>query len=116
MMDDFWLPGQAAGLYRQARGLLTMELHSYLLAFGQETPAVVATFGESGRKVEMVRDFGQPEMLLDIDHATPSGVAEAVCKMDDEHDHVQERMRGVLLPSLRGLEQRALDTMARALV
>jgi len=116
VMDDFWLPDQAAGLYRQARGLLTMELHSYLLAFGQETPAVVVTFAESGRKVEMVRDFGQPERLLDIDQATSCAVAEAVCKMDSEHGHVQERMRSLLLPSLRGLEQRALDIMAQALI
>ncbi|HJN18126.1 MAG TPA: polysaccharide pyruvyl transferase family protein, partial [Armatimonadota bacterium] len=114
MMEDFWLPDQAAGLYRHARGLLTMELHSYLLAFGQETPALVATFAESGRKVEMVRDFGQPEMLLDIDRTPPGAVAKAVRKMNDEHDHVQERMQSVLLPSLRRIEQKALDIVAQA--
>ena len=115
MMDGFWLPDQAAGLYRQARVVLTMEQHSYLLAFGQETPAVVVTFAESGRKIEMVRDFGQPENLLDIDRVPAGTVAAAVCKTNDEHDHIQDRMRTVLLPRLRKAEQRALGVVARVL-
>lgn len=115
MMDGFWLPDQAAGLYRQARVVLTMEMHSYLLAFGQETPAVVVTFAESGRKIEMVRDFGQPENLFDIDRMPAGTVAAAVCRISDEHDYVRHRMRTVLLPRLRKAEQRALDVVARTL-
>lgn len=115
MMDDFWLPDQAAGLYRQARVVLTMEQHSYLLAFGQETPALVATFSESGRKIEMVRDFGQPEHLFDIDQVSAGTVAEAVCKIHYEHDRIQDQMRTVLLPRLRKTEQGALDVVAGTL-
>jgi len=113
MMDHFWLPDQAAALYRQARTVLTMELHSYLLAFAQGTPGVVATFAESGRKISMVSDFGQPDHQLDIDSASANVVLEAVCLASDAgHRH---HLRTVLLPQLRAREQEAMDAIARAL-
>ncbi|MFO7946626.1 MAG: polysaccharide pyruvyl transferase family protein [Armatimonadota bacterium] len=95
MLEEFWRPEQAASLYRRAEAVLTVELHSFLLAVAQGTPAVVWTFAESGRKIEMVRDFGLGEWLFDIDEDDAQAVADCLLEIHESQPQMRRRLEAV---------------------
>ena len=114
MLDEFWTTEQAVSLYRHARIILSMELHSFLLAIPQGIPTVVPTFKESGRKISMLNDFKVPDWYFDIDEASADTIADTIDGIHRNYQQATERLTNDVIPHIRQLEQQAMDIMAAA--
>ena len=68
-LEEFWTPEQALSVYRESSLLVSVEMHSVILAVGNAVPFIHAPYAECGRKRQMVRDMGLGEYLVDLDDA-----------------------------------------------
>jgi polysaccharide pyruvyl transferase WcaK-like protein len=69
-MDKFWTTEQAYSLYRQAEMVVSMEMHSVIMALSLGTPVLMPQFTENGRKVWMLEELGLRDWIFDIDEPT----------------------------------------------
>ena len=95
-LDHFWTPEQALSVYRASTLLVSIEMHSIIMAIGNEVPFIHAPYVECGRKRQMVRDMGLPEFLIDLDDAD-SGKQMLARAMDilENRPRIRERLRHV---------------------
>ena len=95
-LDHFWTPEQALSVYRASTLLVSIEMHSIIMAIGNEVPFIHAPYVECGRKRQMVRDMELPEFLIDLD-AADSGKQMLSRAMDilENRPQIQERLRRV---------------------
>ncbi len=114
-LDEFWISDQAAAVFRRARMLLTMEQHSFLLAIPEATPTVVAISAESGRKRWMLRDFGLPECLFDIDADPVAEIEKALYHIHENYEAERRRLETGVIPRMRAIERRQMELIAEAL-
>ena len=68
-LESFWTPEQALSVYRASSLLVSVEMHSIIMAIGNGVPFIHAPYVECGRKRQMVRDMELPEFLIDLDDA-----------------------------------------------
>ena len=66
-LDHFWTPEEALGVYKRTALLASEEMHSMIMAIGNEVPILHCPFAECGRKRQMIRDMGLADRLVDID-------------------------------------------------
>jgi len=66
--SEFWLPDEALSIYRQSRGLFSLEMHSPIMCIGNGIPALVARWQEQSSKGFMWRDIGLGDWLFDFDN------------------------------------------------
>ncbi|MBO5791613.1 MAG: polysaccharide pyruvyl transferase family protein [Lentisphaeria bacterium] len=66
-LEEFWTPEQALSVYRATSLLVSVEMHSIIMAIGNGVPFIHAPYVECGRKRQMVRDMELPEFLIDLD-------------------------------------------------
>jgi len=66
-LDTFWTSEQAFSIFRRSRIIVSMEMHSIIMAMNVGTPFIHNPFDECGRKKYMVKDLGLKECLVDID-------------------------------------------------
>lgn len=92
-MDEFWTAGQARSLYGRMRMLVSMELHSAMLALTAGTPIVHHPLSESGRKKEMLNDYGLGDWLFDIDACTADELAAAAGRIHRQYPESVRRVR-----------------------
>lgn len=95
-MDSFWNTEQAYSIYRRARMVVSMEMHSIIMSVGIGTPLLHPQFAESGRKARMVRDIGLGDWLFDIDAMESSELLEAALRIHQDHDHAKARVSDAL--------------------
>lgn len=67
VMEDFWSPDLALGVYRRSRCVFGIEMHSQVMAVGNGVPAVVMRHSGFGTKSDMWKDIGLGAWLMDID-------------------------------------------------
>ena len=115
VMGKFWTAEQAASLYRHTRILVTMELHSFLMAVSEGTPAVVATFKESGRKIQMPEDFKLGDFMFDIDSAPTCEIERAISRIHRNYAKKTNRLRTRVIPYLRTIERQAMQAVVDVL-
>jgi hypothetical protein len=65
--ENFWLTDEALSIYTRSAGLLSLEMHSPIMAVGNGIPAVVCRFAEQSSKGSMWRDIGLGDWLFDLD-------------------------------------------------
>jgi polysaccharide pyruvyl transferase WcaK-like protein len=65
--EKFWLTDEAISTYVRSAGLLSLEMHSPIMALGNGVPAVVCRFKEQTTKGLMWRDIGLGDWLFDLD-------------------------------------------------
>ncbi len=75
---DFWMPDAAYSVYAAARMVISMEMHSIILALASGTPAIHPYFKEAGLKQWMLRDLGIPEWLIDQDESSAEAIADTM--------------------------------------
>ncbi len=71
---EFWLPDRAIGLYRQAHSLVSMEMHSPILALAAGVPSFYLQLPTESCKGEMMADLGLPDWR----HFIPAESAEEI--------------------------------------
>ena len=116
-LDGYWLTDAAVATYVKALGLLSMDMHSPIMALGNGTPAIVCRFKQQTSKGQMWADIGLKDWLFDLDvEPDPSRITAATLAMATDPaaarakaakamEFVRERQRrafGVLAESIKG--------------
>jgi polysaccharide pyruvyl transferase WcaK-like protein len=65
--EKFWLTDEAISTYVRSAGLVSLEMHSPIMAIGNGVPAIVCRFAEQTTKGFMWRDIGLADWLFDLD-------------------------------------------------
>lgn len=65
--ENFWLTDEALSTYVRSAGLVSLEMHSPIMAIGNGIPAIVCRFAEQTSKGFMWRDIGLGDWLFDLD-------------------------------------------------
>lgn len=65
--ENYWLTDEAVSVYARALGLLSMDMHSPIMAVANGTPAIVCRFHQQTSKGQMWRDIGLGPWLFDLD-------------------------------------------------
>ncbi len=79
--ENFWLTDEAISTYTRSAGLVSLEMHSPIMALGNGIPALVCRFAEQTSKGFMWRDIGLGDWLFDLDkpdelaHIVPTALA-----------------------------------------
>ncbi len=82
-MDHFWTSEQARTVYARARTVVSMEMHSIILALGAGTPILHPRFAEAGRKAWMLKEMDMEDWLFDMDHLCPEELFAAAKAIDE---------------------------------
>ncbi len=102
-MDEFWTTEQAYSLYRQAELVVSMEMHSVIMALSLATPVLMPQFSENGRKVWMLEELDLRDWIFDIDEpADAPRLLDAALKIHQGPDQARDRVRRQL-PRIRQL-------------
>jgi len=90
--STYWCSDEAVSVYAQAMAMVSMEMHSPILAVGVGTPAIYLRLPTDTWKGEMWRDIGLPEWIFELEHSDGSDVAQALFKMIDEPRRTARRV------------------------
>ncbi len=103
--QNFWLTDEALSTYVRSAGLVSLEMHSPIMALGNGIPAIVCRFAEQTTKGFMWRDIGLGDWLFDLDkpdelaRVVPTALAlakdpaAAKAKAAKAREFVQQRQR-----------------------
>ncbi len=86
LKEDFWLPDEAFSVYRRARCIVSMEMHSIILGLAAGTPSIHPRFVEAGRKAWMMRDLGLEAWLFDLDRQPAEPIIDALLDVHRDYD------------------------------
>lgn len=106
-MDEFATPEQAYSLLKHSRLLVSMEMHSVIMALNVGTPTIHVPFAEAGRKRMMLKDIGAGDWLLDIDDCQADDIFSAAMHIHHHYIEAQQRIQNML----PGLEARAHEVL-----
>ncbi len=108
LKESFWLPDQAFSVFARARAVVSMEMHSVILAIAAGTPALHPVFAEAGRKRWMLRDLGLRDWLFDIDAVPPGPILEAALAVQRDYAGALASVRS----AMEIVRRRQAETMA----
>jgi polysaccharide pyruvyl transferase WcaK-like protein len=106
--ENFWLTDEAISTYTRSAGLVSLEMHSPIMAIGNDIPAIVCRFAEQTTKGLMWRDIGLGDWLFDLDkpdelaRVAPTALAlakdpaTAKAKAAEAREFVQRRQRDTM--------------------
>ena len=102
-LEKFWTTEQAYSLYQRAQTVVSMEMHSIIMALSLGTPVLMPQFSENGRKVWMLEELGLADWIFDIDDSkSPHALLAAALRIHQVPAAAQQRVRSQL-PHLRQL-------------
>jgi polysaccharide pyruvyl transferase WcaK-like protein len=101
-MGEFWTTEQAYSLYRRAEIVVSMEMHSIIMALSLGTPVLLPQFSENGRKAWMLEELGFSDWLFDIDGPSGGAILDAALQIHGDHGGASRRVRSQL-PHLKQL-------------
>jgi len=81
---DYWLTDEAASTYAVAAAVVSMEMHSPIIALANGTPAVHVRQPTDTRKGQMWRDVGLGDWLFEVDPATGDQIAAKLLSLHRE--------------------------------
>ena len=73
---SYWLTNEASSTYRHAAAVVSLEMHSPIIAIANGRPAIHLRQPTDTRKGQMWRDVGLGEWLFEIEAATGAQIAE----------------------------------------
>jgi polysaccharide pyruvyl transferase WcaK-like protein len=114
-MDTFWTHDQAKSLFAGARLVVSMELHSLLLALPESTPVIHIPFKEAGRKSFFIADAGLGEYLFDIDRAPLDSMLEKLSYINDNYESERQRIKNTVIPYCHEREKAAFEIIENIL-
>lgn len=89
----YWLPDEAASTYARAAGVVSLEMHSPIIAVANGTPAIHLRQPTDTRKGQMWRDVGLNQWLFEIDPATGAQIGERLLQIQHEPDASATQVR-----------------------
>lgn len=97
----WWLPDEAASVYRHAFAVVSLECHSPILAATVDTPALYLNQPEDGIKGQMWRDLGLGRWYFEIEQASGADVAARLMEIRDHYDAAQVDLHEAVLYARR---------------
>ena len=86
----YWLTDEAASTYARAAAVVSLEMHSPIIAIANGVPAIHLRQPTDTRKGQMWRDVGLGEWLFEIDEATGEGIAARLLEIHRSPDAVRQ--------------------------
>ncbi len=80
----YWLTDEAASTYRRAAAIVSLEMHSPIIAIANGRPAIHLRQPTDTRKGQMWRDVGLQDWLFEIDAATGDQIAERLLALQGD--------------------------------
>lgn len=106
--DSYWLPNEAASVYARAKGVVSFEMHSPIIALAANTPAIYLRQPTDTRKGQMMRDIGLADWIFEIDETTGDQIARRVLEWHANPSGARDRLN----KAMTFVRQRQRDTMA----
>lgn len=78
----YWLTDEALSTYARASAVVSLEMHSPILAIAGGTPAIHVRQPTDTRKGQMWRDVGLGDWLIEVDDATGPQIADRLLAID----------------------------------
>ena len=105
--DTWWLPDEAASVYKRAFALLSLDCHSPIIASVHETPVFVYYFTPDSPKYQMWEDIGLGDWSGPVADTTGARIAEKLLAIHEDYDMAKKKMRTVM----DGVRHRHWETM-----
>jgi polysaccharide pyruvyl transferase WcaK-like protein len=112
--ENFWLTDEALSVYVRSAGLLSLEMHSPIMAVGNGIPAVVCRFAEQSSKGFMWRDIGLGDWLFDLDREDDVRRVAATAFDMVANPAASKARVAKAREFVRSREKRAMEVLARA--
>ena len=109
VLDTMWSPQTALSVYRRARAVAGIQMHSEVMAIGSGIPAIVLRHSGFGNKSDMWRSIGLGDWLIDIDD--PDAQERAGAALADILDH-PEKAQGKVRQARKAIDE-ARDSAIR---
>jgi polysaccharide pyruvyl transferase WcaK-like protein len=87
----FWNADEACAVYRHARAMVSLEMHSPILALSHGVPALHVRQPEDTAKAQMWRDVGLGDWLFEIDRTRPEDIARALLRVHERHKEARRQ-------------------------
>lgn len=81
VLDRYWLTAEAASVYARAAAVISLEMHSPIMAVAAGTPAILLRQPTDTRKGQMWRDVGLDEWIFEVDDSTGAQIAGRVLEI-----------------------------------
>lgn len=106
--SSYWLPDEAAAVYRDAIALLSMECHSPIIAAVANTPSLYLRTPTETSKGQMWNDIGLGDWLINLDQTNASAIADTLFAI--QNDPIAARTK--LVRAMELVRQRQRETMS----
>jgi polysaccharide pyruvyl transferase WcaK-like protein len=90
---SFWLPDEAASVYRQSSAVISSECHSPIIAAGQGTPCMYVHQPEDGIKGHMWKDIGLEDWYFEVEDAQGSDIAARLLQIHEDAAASERKVR-----------------------
>jgi hypothetical protein len=110
----FWLPDEAASVYRRASAVVSFECHSPIIAACQGTPCMYIHQPEDGIKGQMWKDIGLGDWYFEIDDASGAGIAARLLEIHEDPGGSERKVREAVQYAC-GLQDKAMGRVRAAL-
>lgn len=90
--DKYWIPDEAQSVYAQARALVSFEMHSPIIAFSSNVPAIHLRQPTDTRKGQMWADIGLPEWLFEIDFTSGNQIGDALMEIHQNYPKALKKL------------------------
>lgn len=89
----YWLTDEAASTYAQAAAVVSMEMHSPIIALATGTPAIHVRQPTDTRKGQMWRDVGLGDWIFEVDDATGDQIGRRLLEIHRHPERTRETVR-----------------------
>jgi polysaccharide pyruvyl transferase WcaK-like protein len=110
----YWLPDEAASVYRQAVAVISFECHSPIIAAGQGTPCMYVHQPEDGIKGNMWPDLGLGDWYFEVEQTGGAQIAQRLFEMHSDYQAAERKVRDAVKRA-RSLQDGAMQKVARLL-
>ncbi|MBD3378617.1 polysaccharide pyruvyl transferase family protein [candidate division KSB1 bacterium] len=97
--DTYWLPDEAASVYKRAHTVISLECHSPIIAAAQGTPCFYVRQPEDSIKGQMWYDIGLDDWIFEIDQIQGADISKQLFQIHNDYpaalDKLQQAMQGV---------------------
>lgn len=90
--DTYWIPDEAQSVYGQARALISFEMHSPIIAFSSNVPAIHLRQPTDTRKGQMWADIGLAEWLFEIDFTSGNQIGDALMEIHGDYPKALKKL------------------------
>lgn len=104
---EYWMPGEAASIYKRASGVVSCECHSPIMSIVHSTPAFYVRQPEDTIKGQMYADLGVGDWAPRIEETSASALADLVLTQLAAKDKARARAAAAA--------KKAQETQARAM-